>query len=502
MATLTRWILSHKLVVVAFWLILTVVGLASAKSATAALSKQFTVPGGEGITTSAAIVRHFGSGGTQAAIVPVITLPRGVTVASPGIKAQIAAAFDRVAAAMPGSRVASYGSTGDRGFVSRDGRTTFGLVYAPASLSMADPTVSVARVQAALRGVSIDGARFNVTGLDALSAGTGNNSGGNSVMGMTMIAGLVALPTTFLAMWGLASATYVSFIVEFLVALIGLGVSIDYSLLVVMRWREERNNGLPNQVAVIRAMETAGRSVIYSGCTVAIGLFALIVLPLPFLRSMGYGGVLIPLVTVTVVLTLLPVVLATVGPFLDWPRHKNPRPSRVWTAWARGVVRFPWVGAAAGLVILGVLLSAGSTISLGTSRVDSLSKTGPAHAGLVALERSGIGSGVLMPFELLVQGTSPSSVAAHIAAVPGVRGTIAPISWQRSGLAVVDAFPTADGSSSQAGDILARVRTTAHSLPGRVRVGGGIAGNADFTNAIYGNFPLMLGLIVLLTFLL
>src|SRR5579884_956132 len=360
MATLTRWILSHKLVVVAFWLILTVVGLASAKSATAALSKQFTVPGGEGITTSAAIV-------------PVITLPRGVTVASPGIKAQIAAAFDRVAAAMPGSRVASYGSTGDRGFVSRDGRTTFGLVYAPASLSMADPTVSVDRVQAALRGVSIDGARFNVTGLDALSAGTGNNSGGNSVMGMTMIAGLtalivllfvfgsglailpllmalVAIPTTLLAMWGLASATYVSFIVEFLVALIGLGVSIDYSLLIVMRWREERNNGLPNQVAVIRAMETAGRSVIYSGCTVAIGLFALIVLPLPFLRSMGYGGVLIPLVTVTVVLTLLPVVLATVGPFLDWPRHKrNGQVSRVWTAWANQVVRHPWIGAAIGL---------------------------------------------------------------------------------------------------------------------------------------------------------
>lgn len=61
-------------------------------------------------------------------------------------------------------------------------------------------------------------------------------------------------------------------------------------------------------------METAGRSVIYSGCTVAIGLLALVVLPLPFLRSMGYGGVLIPLVIVAVILTLSPVLLATVGP--------------------------------------------------------------------------------------------------------------------------------------------------------------------------------------------
>jgi RND superfamily putative drug exporter len=68
-------------------------------------------------------------------------------------------------------------------------------------------------------------------------------------------------------------------------------------------------------------------------------------------------------------------------------------------------------------------------------------------------------------------------------------------------VAVVDAFPTVDGSSSAAGTTLARVRTVAHRLSGRVRVGGGIAGNADFTNAIYGSFPVMIVLIVLLTFL-
>jgi RND superfamily putative drug exporter len=343
-------------------------------------------------------------------------------------------------------------------------------------------------------------------------------------MGMTMIAGLTALivllvvfgsalailpllmalaaiPTTFLLIWGLASATYVSFIIEFLVALIGLGVAIDYSLLVVMRWREERARGLSNQGAVVRAMETAGRSVIYSGGTVAIGLFTLVVLPLPFLRSMGYGGILIPLVTVAVVLTLLPVVLATVGPFLDWPRHKSSRPSRIWTAWASRVVRHPWIAAAAGLLIFGVLLNAGRTISMGTVRADSLAKTGGAHAGLVALERSGIGTGVLMPFELLARGTHPAFVARAITAVPGVRGAAAPIAWQRGRLAVVDVFPAADGSSTSARDTLARVRATAHRLPGSVRVGGSIAGNLDFTTAIYGNFPEMIALIMLLTFL-
>src|SRR5205814_8831440 len=95
-------------------------------------------------------------------------------------------------------------------------------------------------------------------------------------------------------------------IVQFLVALIGLGVSIDYALLVVVRWREERAHGLIGDAAVERAMQTAGRAVVFSGTTVAIGLLALVALPLPFLRSVGYGGMLIPLISVLVAMTLLP----------------------------------------------------------------------------------------------------------------------------------------------------------------------------------------------------
>ena len=107
--------------------------------------------------------------------------------------------------------------------------------------------------------------------------------------------------------------TDVSPIVQFLVALIGLGVSIDYALLIVVRWREETAHGREGDAAVMRAMETAGRAVVFSGTTVAIGLLALVALPLPFLRSVGYGGMLIPLVSVAVGITLLPVVLSSWG---------------------------------------------------------------------------------------------------------------------------------------------------------------------------------------------
>ena len=102
MATITRWILRHRLLVAAFWIVVAVAGLASSGSATKALSQQFSVPPGyEGVDTNDAILRTYGTGGGAAPLVPVITLPRGTTVATPGIKAQLAAAFAAVQAALP-----------------------------------------------------------------------------------------------------------------------------------------------------------------------------------------------------------------------------------------------------------------------------------------------------------------------------------------------------------------------------------------------------------------
>src|SRR4029079_3485065 len=114
-----------------------------------------------------------------------------------------------------------------------------------------------------------------------------------------------AILTSFLLVSGLTQITSVSAIVQFLIALIGLGVAIDYALLIVVRWREERTHGLDNEPAIMKAMETAGRAVFCSGTAVAVGLLALLALPLPFLRSVGYGGMLIPLVSVVVAITLL-----------------------------------------------------------------------------------------------------------------------------------------------------------------------------------------------------
>jgi len=133
MSSLTRWVLAHKRIVVAFWLVVTLVGLATVSSATGALKQKFSVPGREGWETNERITRIYHSGGNNAALVPVVTLPAGTTVSSPQVRAGLTELARRVERAVPGTRIASYATTGDRAFVSKDGRTTFVIAYPPPS---------------------------------------------------------------------------------------------------------------------------------------------------------------------------------------------------------------------------------------------------------------------------------------------------------------------------------------------------------------------------------
>jgi len=526
MNVLTRFVLAHKRLVLGFWLVVTIAAFAAIQPAGNALSQQFSVPGREGFETNEELAEIYGNGGDVAPIVPVVELPKGKTVDSPGITKQLDTALASVEAALPEARTASYASTRDRAFVSADGRTTFALVYIPATGGVDPGQVEARRAQAALAGVTVGGSAVEVTGLDALRAAAGESHGdGTGVLLGTLVAALgallvlalvfrsfmalgpllmafVAVPTTFLLVWPLASVTDVSVIVQFLVALIGLGIAIDYALLVVVRWREERQrSSVTNDEAVRNAMQHAGSAVVFSGTTVAISLLALVALPVPFLRSIGIAGLLIALVSVAVAVTLLPVLLATIGPRLDWPRNRrDARASRAWSAWARLVVRHRWAAAVGSTAVLVALVVAASSIQLGNPQADSLANAGAARAGLEKLEDSGIGTGPLSPFDALVRSGDPEAVAGALAEVDGVRSAAAPADWRRGGTSLVTVIPTEDGNSAAGRATLDRIRASA--LPGEVTIGGEAALSADFLDAVYGNFPLMIALISVLTFLL
>src|SRR3954447_2671361 len=195
MSSLTRWVLSHKRIVVAFWLVLTVAGMAAAGPASDALKQEFSVPGKEGWQTNQAIAeRYRGTGGQAAPLLPVVTLPAGRTVDSPGVRAQLATLDHRLAGALPGARIASLASTGARAFVSRDGRTTFAIAYPPRDRDQpfGDNPKAEKRARAALRGAVVAGAPVHLTGFDALQDQTGG-SNGPGVLLEALLGGLGAL---------------------------------------------------------------------------------------------------------------------------------------------------------------------------------------------------------------------------------------------------------------------------------------------------------------------
>jgi RND superfamily putative drug exporter len=530
MSTLTRWVLTHKRIVVGFWIAATIAGIMAAGPATNALDQKFSVPGKEGWETNVAIADRYGVSADGAPLVPVVTLPKGETVTSPGVRADLVRVGARLKHALDGSLLASYASTGDRAFVSHDGRTTFAFVYPrpdPNSQFGDNPKAEKA-ARHALAGATVAGQPVHLTGFDALQQQSGGGDGPGvlleAVLGgagallvlafvfasflalVPIVVAAVSILTTFLLLLGLTELTAVSPVVQFLVALVGLGVAIDYSLILVSRWREERSHGRTGEAAVQRAMETAGRAVVFSGITVAIGLLALIALPLPFLRSMGYGGMLIPLVSTIVAITLLPVILARLGQRLDWPhRRTDERASRAWTRWASGVSRRRWVAAGAGLTVILALAFAATDLRMGTSDADTIAKSGDANKGRVALERAGIGEGSINPHEILVDGdTNPNRVAADLRKVDGIHGAVAPNdpSWHRGGASLVLAIPVPDSGTAAGAANLDGVRAAAHAAGPEVRVGGGPAANDDFIDAVYGSFPLMIALIAVTTFIL
>jgi len=522
---IVRWCLGHKRLVVGFWIVLTLAGMASANRASKALSQEYSIPGSESYQTNAAISREFGNGGAGAPLVVVVTLPAGTSAGSQAVRTALGGIAERIEHAVPHIRVASFASTGDAAFASRDGRTTFVIAYPPPEPGSYGQSPEAAKeAAAALRGVIVAGAPVYLTGLNELSSSTGQK-GGFGLLAEALTGGLGALivlafvfasflavvplltalasiMTSFLIVWGLANVTAVSSIVEYLIALVGLGIAIDYTLLVVVRWREEQAGGHHGDEAIVRTMTTAGRAVVFSGTAVAIGLLALVALPVPFLRSVGYGGLLIPVISVAVTMTLLPVILATIGHRLDWPHIRtDERASRSWTRWASLVVRRRWIAAACAVIVLGLLVAEATTLTLGAAdgNPNTISQHGSAKTGLIALEHSGIGSGALTPIEILTPRSDAANLAGALSRLPGVQGATDPAaaSWHEGAAAIVDVF-----THNNTGAALAAVRNTAHALGTGIRVGGIDAANRDFISAVYGSFPLMIVLISILTFVL
>jgi putative drug exporter of the RND superfamily len=524
LARLAHVIVRRRRFVIGLWIVLTAFGAFSAGQVSKRWFQSFSIPGYSAYEANQRTMHAFGSG-EQAPLVAVFHTSGDITKSS-DIKAAVSAAV----AVNPGSRSSSYWSTGSRAYVSQDGHTAFAEIYPPGNPTF-NSSVHIDRVRMALKEATPNGVQSYLTGRDALVAAS-SGSNGPSVLTEAMIGGagalvillfvfgtlpavlmpivvaVAAILNTFTLVWLLTYVTNVSIIVQFLIALVGLGVAIDYALLMIFRFRDELREGEDVETAIVETMTHAGRSVIVSGSTVAVGLLSMVVLPLPFIRSIGIGGLLIPAVSVITAITLLPALLAVLGTRINSVRvlpkrfvdrgHPEDGP---WGRWARFVMRRPLPIALAGLAVVGVLVFYGLQLNPSESQAKDQPGSGDAVAGRTALSDAGISPGVMKPFVVLVEhGAKPEPIAARLRAVPGVAGVAAPADWRKGPNSLVEAFPAVDGASPKIQSIVTRVHRALNGTD--ATLGGVAAEDRDFVHAVYSNFPYVLAFVILLTFVL
>jgi putative drug exporter of the RND superfamily len=522
MERLARLVMHHRRIVSGIWIVLFLGGLLSVSALNGRWTLDFSLPGQPGDQAEQQLIKTYGVS-TYDSYIATVTVPQGETVDSN--RQAVAGVFATAAAAVPDVklRVVDLASTGDPGFVTDNGRTTFALLQAPVPVKFG-PYIETSLDPALAKAAAAEGFHSGMTSYALLAAGGDQQSSSlliETLLGASaallvllfvfasflallplLIAG-VSILTTFMLVLGLTTFTDVSIIVKFLIALIGLGVAIDYSLILVSRWREERAHGRSNEQAVVVAMKTAGHAVMASGITVAISLLALLIVPVPALRSMGLAGLLIPLVSVAVVLTLLPALLSSVGPRIDYPRiRKEGTASRGWSAWARLIVRHRIVATATAVGVLALLIIPVFSIQIGQgSSVESLAKTGPRHDTLQTLTDGGIGAGVLTPIEVLVPAGNAKAAAAAAGGVDGVQVAVAgtPV----GGRAVVDVFPTDATVDSASSGVVDDVRSAVNPVvTGDAAITGTGAVIKDYFSAVYDKLPYVLVLIALITYIL
>src|ERR1041385_7105547 len=374
LARLAHVVARNRWKVIGAWIVLTIFGGFAAKQVSKRWFQSFSIPGKSAYEANQRTLKTFGTGVRPPNVVVFHT--SGDVTKSDAIKQ----AMQRAAATMPGARTSSYYSTGSLMYVSRDRHTAIQEVYPPGiakfDTKSGDEKMRTAAAKGLPSGITVD-----VTGHDPLEeASTHGDSGGPSVLLEAMIGGIGALVillfvfgtlpailmpiavavaailNTFTLVWGLTYITNVSIIVQFLIALVGLGVAIDYALLIIFRSRGERREGNEVESALVETMTHAGHWVLVSGSTVAVGLLSMIFLPLPFIRSIGIGGMLIPAVSVIAALTLLPALLSLLGHRINrlrvLPKRivETPDPEHgFWGRWANLVIRRPVAVAAVGL---------------------------------------------------------------------------------------------------------------------------------------------------------
>jgi RND superfamily putative drug exporter len=317
-----------------------------------------------------------------------------------------------------------------------------------------------------------------------------------------------------------ALASHLATIADFtpsLMILVGLGVGIDYALLLFSRFRAELLHGSDPAHAVAVALDTAGRTVFFAGATVIIALLGLVVLGLGSLQGVAVAVAVTVLVTMAAALTLLPALLAITGGRIERRvrraaerrarRSGRPEGDR-WRRWTGLVQSRPWTATIVATAALLGLAAPALGINLGFADAGNDDRTSTSRRAYDLLA-SGFGPGVNGPLIVVVTGNAAAgeSVRRALAATPGVASASGPFGSPGGAIATVVAVPASKPQARQTNDLVARLRAdvlppVARATGATVLVGGSTAAAVDFADAVAGRLPAFVAVVVGLSALL
>jgi putative drug exporter of the RND superfamily len=538
----------YRWAVLVLWLVILIAGGWSSSKLSALLSNTFTMPGTDSERAREILKDHYGDR-SDGAFTVVFRVPNA---SDPTLRPRLQAAMVRAAKEVPTGR--------PRPLVPGGEHVLYGDIVS--TLSIADAKGYTDDI---LRGLPQGGGvRSYVTGQAAIQHDLDPIFNEDLKTGELFIAlpvaiaillvvfGLswsVTIPLLFAActIMGTLGAVYLfahqitmATYVTNLVQLIGLGIAIDYSLLIVYRFREELGRNGSRDDAIVRTMSTAGRAVIFSGATVAIGLALLLFMPSPFMRSMGVGGFLIPLVSIAAAATLQPALLAVYGrrgvkrvAVAGFVRRRLHVPlprlagttdieQGMWARLARAIMRKPAAFLAGGAALLIAIAIPAFALELTPGSAFGIPQHPQAVRGFNVL-RHAVGPGALSPTQIVVDAGAPGRVED-----PAVQRSVQNLASKvRDDPEVVSvrylpARPYVDPSSQYAQVVVAGkheygeepAQSFVHRLRGqivpsvrwasgvRVLAGGGPPQGVDFIDRSYAVFPWLVVAVLVLTYLL
>jgi uncharacterized membrane protein YdfJ with MMPL/SSD domain len=534
----TRRMIRYRWAVVTVWAVVLGVSLVAVSGLSELLTNRFTLPGTDTARAERILEEHFGQKTTGSFTI----VARGEPGSAQDLLAPVEEAAARAAAELPTSEVASVEAASDRVVTAQ---IVSNLGPADAKGYTNDMRAAVGEIPETEVYVSGQAAiehDLDPVFAEDLKVGELFIAIPIALLILVFVFGTlafllpflfagVAIPTTLAIIWIFANFMELTTYLENLVMLIGFGIAIDYSLLVVYRYREELLKGGSKEDAIVRTMETAGRAVVFSGSAVGIGLALMLFMPLPFMRGFGIGGLVIPLVSVVCALTLLPVVLWFLAAPLDRVRlvprriveRRADEERNMWVRLSRTIMARPVLFAATTATALVLVALPVFTMEVGPGSNEGIPQDLEGIKGLNIIAEE-LGGGALSPTAVVVDtgragGADDPAVQAALTrlgeglgADPEVAGVVFdpadPQSVDPTGRYLhVQVLGESEYGRPSALAFVDRLRddiVPAAAFPQGVDVlaGGGPPSGVDFLNLTFGAFPWLVLGVLLLTYVL